>query len=636
LKGHRHIIISFLPLLLCHAFFFIFPSAGFAAGHDRIGIQTDTVPKTEKPRKGIARYFNIITDRQQRDSLLSKLSRENSPVPTSDSILWDRRQNNFSPYHGKIIRNIYYNQLKVFGTQIEDTAYTTSMKLIHFANKLHLNTQEWMIRQSLFFRENDTVNAYKMVDNERYLRSLSFIQDARIYVINTYQDSDSIDVVVLTKDLFEYGGNISNLDTKTVSANVFNTNLLGAGQRVLFGFRWDSDYSPRWRSEMAYSKYNIGGSFVDASIGYSSLNNRIAVDTGAYEKSYYVSINRPLYSAWAKFTGGLTFAYNASINIHAKIDTQYRSYRYNILDTWGGYNFSNQFKNNGYNSSRPNIAIELRQYNVSFTKSPEQPYLKNNPNYNDHHYTLGRLVFFHQEFYKTNYFFGYGRTEDIPLGYNISASAGPDSWVGRKRTYAALEAQKYWLPGKNLISANVGIGGYWYNGSSEDAVIHVQGDYYSNLFRLRGPKLRQFFHADYIICPNPVLYKPVNINREFGILAYRNTLLNNYQRLNLSAQTNYYSPLNIYGFKFNFYALVQTALLAGKNESIFKGPLYSSFGLGCTIRNENLSFNTIQISASYQPPVAGSPKTFFAQITSISALRFNIFALQAPAPILFR
>ena len=53
-----------------------------------------------------------------------------------------------------------------------------------------------------------------------------------------------------------------------------------------------------------------------------------------------------------------------------------------------------------------------------------------------------------------------------------------------------------------------------------------------------------------------------------GLLGYRNTLFNNYQRLNLSAQTNYYSPLNVYGFKFNFYVQLQASMLAKETESI--------------------------------------------------------------------
>jgi hypothetical protein len=607
----------------------------------------DTVPQNvpassiKKSRKGIAKYLNIITDRQQRDSLLVQLSRQNEHAPAADSVIFKNRENAFKVYGGKHIRYIYFNQLKVFGTQIEDTSVATS-KMIGFANTLHYNTRSWAIRQALFFKEGDTVNAYKLVDNERYLRSLPFIQDARLYVINGYQKGDSIDIVVVTKDVFEYGGTLANLSGKQAAATVFNTNLLGAAQRLYMGFKWDEPYSPQWRTGIGYTKYNLKGTYTDVALGYSVLNDRPTTDTGVYEKSTYITINRPLYSSWAKLAGGLALSQNKSVNIFDLPDSLYRNYQYSVIDVWAGYNFRNQFKGTGFNSEKPNIAVELRRYNKDFSLKPTQDTLSLDPMYNNHEYLLGKLVLFHQDFFKTNYFFGFGRTEDIPLGYNASASFGVDEWTGRKRTYTALEGQKFWLPGKNLISTSVAFGTFWYNQKSEDAVLHIQADYYSNLFWLKNPKMREFIHADYIICFDPVLYKPVNLNQQNGLLGYRYTLFNNYQRWNMSAQTNYYSPLNVYGFKFNFYVQIQASLLAKQTESIFDSPLYSGFTLGCQIRNENLSFNTLQISASYQPLVdhspqaANGPKSLFVQITSVTTFNFNIFALQAPSLVAFQ
>ncbi len=278
-----------------------------------------------------------------------------------------------------------------------------------------------------------------------------------------------------------------------------------------------------------------------------------------------------------------------------------------------------------------------------FFKSPIPPCTCNTiPYYNSHNFILGQLVFFHQDFFKTNYFFGFGRTEDIPLGYTYAASFGLDKWTGYNRAYTAIQGQKYWFVGKNLISTTAGFGGFWYNHQSQDAVLHITTDYYSNLFRLNGPKLREFLHADYIICFNPNLYKPVDINRENGIYGYRFTQYNDYQRLNLSAQTNYYSPVNIYGFRFNFYLLLQASLLSSEKQSIFNGPLYTGFTAGCQIRNENLSFNTLQISISYQPFVgqgyqaAYGPKNIFINLTSVTAFNFPIFAMSQPTLIQFR
>jgi hypothetical protein len=629
-----------LVLLSCLLSFCTKAKAGTNPG---IYICSDTTPKNQTPKKrsSITRYLNIITDQQQRDSLFLVLGKTNAPIPQSDSQVWKSRENSFNVYGGKQIRYIYYNQLKVFGTTIEDTAVVPS-KLIRFANMLHYDTRVWMIRQSLFFSEGDTVNAYKLVDNERYLRRLPFIQDARIYVINSYQSNDSIDIVVLTKDVFEYGTSIADLNNTKAAVNVFNTNLLGAGQKVAFGFSWDNSYSPQWRTGASYTKYNAGGTFADITAGYSLLNDRIDADTGQYEKSAYITINRPLYSTWATVTGGLTLSTNRSVNIFSYPDSIYRNYAYNLVDVWGGYNFTNQYKRTGYNSLKPNIGIELRSFNMDFTINPSQSYLKTNPNYNSHYYLLGQLVFYHQDFFKTNYFFGFGRTEDIPMGYTYSGSFGVENWMGLNRSYTAIQAQKYWFLGKNLISSNIGFGGFWHNQQSQDAVLHITGDYYSNLFNFHGPKVREFLHADYIICFDTVLYKPVNINKENGVFGYRNTQFNNFQRLNVSAQTNYYSPISIYGFKFNFYLLLQASLLTSQKESLLESPFYSGFTVGCQIRNENLSFNTIQISASYQPivvhgPIAAyGPSSIFISITSVTAFNFPIFALTEPTLIQYR
>ena len=566
-----------------------------------------------------------------------KLARTNAPAPPSDSLVWKSRENTFNVYGGKQIRYIYYNQLKVFGTTIEDTAVVQN-KLVRFANMLHYNTRTWMIKQSLFFREGDTVNAYKLVDNERYLRRLPFILDARIYVINSYENNDSIDIVVLTKDVFEYGTSISQVNNTQASATVFNNNLLGAGQKVAFGFSWDNTYNPQWRTGASYTKYNVGGTFADVSVGYTMLNDKPDADTGQYENAAYLIINRPLYSTWASFTGGLTLSVNKSVNINSLPPIEFKNYSYNLIDLWAGYNFTNQYKKTGYNSSKPNIGIEFRTFNMNFAQRPYQPKLDSIPNYNSRNFILSQLVFYHQDFFKTNYFFGFGRTEDIPMGYTYSTSLGFESWMGFKRTYTAIQAQKYWLPGKNLISTTFALGGFWDNLFFQDAVVHFQTDYYSNLFRIKGQKMREFLHFDYINGFNINLYQPININQQNGIYGYRYTLFNNYQRLNLGAQTNYYSPISIYGFKFNFYLLLQASLLADSKKSVFTSPFYSGFTIGCQIRNENLSFNTLQISASYQPIVATSngPSSLYVSLTSVAAFNFPIFALTQPTLIQYR
>src|SRR5690606_39828076 len=58
---------------------------------------------------------------------------------------------------------------------------------------------------NLFIRENTKLNPYKIADNERFLRTIEYIQDARIIVI-PIPETDSVDLVVITKDLFSLTG----------------------------------------------------------------------------------------------------------------------------------------------------------------------------------------------------------------------------------------------------------------------------------------------------------------------------------------------------------------------------------------------------------------------------------------------
>jgi hypothetical protein len=604
--------------------------------------QRDTIPEKKdsiaKTRSAFSKYYNLMMKKQSRDSIMKKLSREDQLAGIPDSVAFQKQQRSFARYKGRVIRDIYYNRVKVFGpNDIYDTSFSTKSKLIRFANGLHFNTREWAIRQALFVKENDSLNAFKLADNERYLRNLSFITDARIYVINALKSEDSVDLLVVTKDQFEYGGRLSRLSPNTFAASIYNDNLLGAAQNVLVGFSWNKDYSPEWLSEIRYTKYNFAGSFTDISVGYSSLNNQNPIDTSVYERSYYLNIDRPLYSSWAKFTGGISLASNSSINIRNLDDTVYRNYAYNISDVWVGYNFRNQFRKDGRVSSRPNMAITARTYRQEFTRTPTQEMVAKDPVYNDHRYTLGSFVLFKQEFFKANHFFGFGRTEDIPSGYNASITLGSEKWFTRKRVYSAIDLQKFWLfTNGGLLNTQFAAGSFWKDETAEDDVIDINIEYFSPLMHLKERRFRQFIGGDYIVSSNPVFLRPININRDAAIFGYRNSMLSGYQRLTFKSETYYYSPLKFVGFKFNFFASLQAALLTDKRESILKSPLYSGIGLGCNIRNENLSLNTIQFSANYLPAAPPDVKPFFLSISTIIDLRFNIYALNAPRLIPFR
>jgi hypothetical protein len=599
----------------------------------------DTVPAKQVTKGWLNRmreYRNSMRNKQYRDSVIRRVTRQNVPEPELNDSIINKSEKYFTPFSGRVIRNIYYRKVNVFGPDnIRDTAFTTSMKLVHFANRLHYNSEEWVIRQSLFFRQNDTINPFEMSDNERYLRNRPFLSDARLYIINAAVSPDSVDLLVVTKDIFEYGFDLSEATPTALRTSITNNNLFGAGQGLRIGAAWHNTYNPPWGTEIRYTKYNALGTFIDFSAGYTALNNYNPLDSGVYEGAYYISLNRPLYRNAANWVGGIDLSRHYSINNFGRTDTFYRDYRYQVIDVWGGYNFLKQDDRNG--SRRPNLAFLVRHNNLFFTEPPKQEMFKLNPVYNDRRFYLAEAIVFKQDFFKAHQFFGFGRTEDIPLGYSASISAGWQAWNHRRRAYTGLEAQKFWTTRlQGIINANVGISTFWLDNVAEDPVIHAKVEYYSRLFRIRNDVFRQFTSIDYLGNVNPYLYRPLDANNENGVWGYRGTLMNGYQRLNVRSETVYYSPLKILGFKFNFFTSVQASQLTSKSNNIFKNPIYTGIGFGFRVKNENLAINTIKVSGNYYPNPPAPVKPFFLEITTIIDFRFDIYALRAPAFLNFR
>lgn len=608
-----------------------------ATVHFSSPFDNDTVPKKSIFQK-IREYRDSMMHRRYRDSVLGKIAKVDAPEPKEDSTMV-KSERKFFPTSGKKIQNIYFKRIAVFGPRdINDTTFSTRNKLVKLANSLHYDSRQWVIRQTLFFKENDTINAYTLADNERYIRTLPFIQDARVYVINEDDDSNTADVLIVTKDVFEYGVDISNFSPpNAASAAVYSNDLFGAGQGLRVGFRWDNATTPTFNTEARYTKYNLAGSFANFTVGYTALNNNNPLDTGVYENSYFVSITRPLYRQSARFIGGFTLADNHSMNINGYPDSIYRNYSYRLLDIWAGYNFRNSFRKNGSLTNKPNLALLVRRYSAYFINRPKQPGLELDPTYNTRQYYLGQFVIFKQQYFKGKYYNGFGRTEDIPQGYTITATMGSEKWISRYRWYSDVSVQSWQRTHHDgLLNTGIGIGSFWQKTTSEDAVIHAFANYYSKLFYWKKQRIREMTVFDYIICPNNYFYKPLNINWDQGIWGFKRTTLNGYQRLNMRSETVYYSPLKIYGFKFNFFASAQLSLLAGNKESIFQSPVYTGLGLGARIRNENLSINTLKLGAYYYPVHPSGTGTFFFEATTVSDLRFDVFPLKMPTFLLFR
>jgi hypothetical protein len=240
----------------------------------------------------------------------------------------------YQRYEGKIVRNINVEQLR-----FERTFSDTSRRINYFGtrilNALHKDTREYVVRENLFIRKNTPLIGFLVADNERHLRTLNFIQDARIIVKHVRGSRDSVDIFVVTKDFFTKSGGIDVNGISRVRLKVSDNNFMGMGQRIQLTTLIQKNRKPVVGYELAYTKTSIANTFINASVGYTQINTGRS-DGSEDEKSIFLRMDRPLVSQYMRFAGGFEVSYNSSENFYRKPDSMFYRYKYNIIDSWIG------------------------------------------------------------------------------------------------------------------------------------------------------------------------------------------------------------------------------------------------------------------------------------------------------------
>ena len=159
---------------------------------------------------------------------IKAISRTPADSARQASVLNTKSETPFLPYNTKIVRHIIIKEYG-FERNFSDTSQETHYFGTTLLNKLHRNTREWVIRDNLFIKENEPLNPYIVADNERYLRSLDFIQDVRS-LKPLPNKPDSVDVFIITKDLFSITGQLYDLSPGRFKAKVGDVNIRGMGK----------------------------------------------------------------------------------------------------------------------------------------------------------------------------------------------------------------------------------------------------------------------------------------------------------------------------------------------------------------------------------------------------------------------
>ena len=524
----------------------------------------------------------------------------------------------FSEYSGMLINSIQIRRLNVFGTDVSNPSLISPKGIEKILNSTHINTNEGIIRKNLLFNEGDTISTLRLTDNERILRQLPFIDDARIVVVPL--SDQSADIIIITKDIYSLGADFTYRGTDKGSVWLFDKNIFGMGHefKVEIPYSGDSNDSPGLGLD--YYVNNIGRSFINMNLNYYN---------GLGKKTYGINITRNLVSSETKYAGGISIS---QTNTSEDLDTlaSPEPLRYNFQDYW----LLRSFLINRETVSRLIAGIRYINNNVY-----EKPLIKPDEYYALQRFRLymGSLSFSMQKYYKTNLIYSYGRTEDIPYGALFSVTAGLEINEFKRRNYFGTDASVgFSIENAGYMNFSGGVGAFLNEGKSEQGLTYLKLVYFSNLIPAGKQLIRNFVNINYTRGFDRYEDEYLAVPKENGFSGFANDSLKASQRIMGSFETVIFNPLNIYGFRIAFFGFADVAYLAGTRQVGRDEVFLSGIGMGLRLRNDNLVFRTFQIRIGYYPSPPDYSRTNTILLSGEQLLRPKNFDPGAPAPVIYR
>lgn len=544
---------------------------------------------------------------------------------SQDSTFFQRSEEGFRPFTGKVIRRIIIRNLS-FGENVEDTSSSFISTLTRAADKLQSNTKDYIIRELLFVKKGQLVDPFRLADNERFLRDQNFIKDARIIV--RLVTEDSVDMYVRLRDVFSWGGELKTSGIKDFQASIYDANLLGMAQRLQYTMLYDRTRSPVIGSEIRYRKTSIAGSFINVDAAYTTIDQGASLGN-ENETAFYLKLDRPLYTPNARFAGGLELSWNRSTNVFEKPVSLFSDYKYQLGDVWLGYNIGVYKQKKEGEDNRRRRFLSMRYYDQYFIQSPKLDTF--DARYANKRYVLGQITWYKINFYRTNYIYGFGRTEDIPVGMMRKITIGPVKVDSLRRLYVGWEFD-HWLVDKykHYWNYTLALGTNLYKKQWQDNSALLNVSWFSRLYNFPKFKLRHFVNVSYVGIYNQHVYEPLYINNEYGLSHFNTDSIRAMQRFSLGTETSLYTRWRILGFRIGFFAFGKATLMSPERTGVWRGGFFPAIGGGIRTRNENLIFGTIECRFTWFPRTVYDVNNITLTVHSNLRVRFTGSFVQAP------
>jgi hypothetical protein len=510
-------------------------------------------------------------------------------------------QKPYSTFEGKIIRNIDIVTLDPFGFSITDTTAAKLNFLTKSGNTIHIRTKNIAIRNLLLIRKNQPFNALFVKESERLIRSQKFVHDVSFYVASTGVKSDSVDIFIRELDKWSIIPE-GSITASKFRIDVTDNNFLG------FGHEFRNAYSRNLIQ--AIDSFNTN--YFIPNIRNTYINTKLHFGVDGYgNHSGSLAIDRPFFSPLAKWAAGVSLITQSKNDSLKNMNSVYTpvKLKFNIQDFWAGKAIR-VFKGNEEKERLTNLIITGRFLRVRYSEKPSALIDPLHMYSNEDFYLTG-IGITTRKYVQDKFIFKYGVTEDVPVGKVLALTGGYQlrNNAGRPYLGARFSFGNYYTWG--YLSSSFEYGTFFHASHAEQGVFTAGADYFTGLLEAGKWRFREFIKTQVTIGINRFSYDSLTINddpridRAYVLNGFYSPALSGTQRLLFTLQTQSYAPWSVIGFHFGPFLIWSFGLLGNAKEGFRNSRVYSQIGLGVIIKNENLVFNSFQISISFYPLIPG-------------------------------
>ncbi len=545
--------------------------------------ETREVKIKENPSVRSDQFYDTIRSRASKTKMTNKAvsfllkKKKSGKAKVNGAVI--KSETAFKQFIGYTIGTITFKTVDLLEGSVTDTLQMATTTFGKFVNKVHKDTRASVVSANLLFKSGDAVDPYRLADNERVLRQFRTMRDARILLKVVDEQRKIVDVAVVTQDVGSIGVSGSYSSPHKFRVDVYDINILGYAQQLQLSYFRNSAMAPINGYGVSLRSPNIRRSFVQGEIQYTHNQERT---------QSRISIGRDFFTPEIKYAGGVELFTTAEKFYFEDSDTLELPYKENRVDVWMGRSFELQ--------KRLNLITSIRFLNRKFF---EKPFVSADSNsfFYDRSLWLGSVTLIKRNYLKSSFIRGFGRTEDVPIGGSVTLLMGhePNEFFDRNYFEMNSSVARY-TERLGYVSAGITLGSFFKQGRVEDGILSLNTLCFSNLFKIRRVRSRQFVTIRYTKGLNRILDKTLGVEGNWldrnGLAPYGS------KRLVLTIENVYFMPWYTYGFRFAFYHRINLNLLTD-HELLRKQSLYSSIGGGVRMLNENFVLPTFTLGINY-------------------------------------